>query len=405
MSAVIDHITTTLPNSDGSLFEPLARDYVQTFSVILGHPVHVENLGLLGADGWFKSVRFVLAGISHLLEGTGSSQSGPGPISRESPAPGTTRQSSVTPFNGRSRLSSQRGSGQVRQSELSVLVQCLLFLVSASNAPCMTQRQAITEAILRVLRLRLHFGTIQRVAFAILNCILVNAAGDDPEFGRTTTTEIIPLLAYWWQPRTINNDELLLSVRNEMLKTIHAVHLYLDSLLRDDSSPTLLKEVDDLLDSLWAEYSKRSHQSRLRAEDLSFSAIASSSGHFATSLFALQPFAHDAEHRWAIVETMSRLESIYLRYAIGDSHHPRAEDFDAQPRKKQRLLGRHHRILENMLSLEGSVKLTALQLIPFFLPRSSASEDEFLELMDNLMPIISDKQGMLSSWAMIACAR
>lgn len=404
VSAVIDHITTTLPTSDGSLFEPLARDYMHTFSVIVGHPIHVENLALFDADGWFKSVQFVLAGISHLLEGTDSSPSGPGPSSRDSPAPGTARSSSVTPVNGRSRGLSQRGSGQIKHSELSVLVQCLLSLVSASNAPCLTQRQAITGAVIRVLRLRLHFGTIQRLAFAILNSVLLNAAGDDPEFGRTTTTEIVPLLAYWWQPRTINNDELLLSVRNEMLKTIHAIHSYLESLLRDASSPTFLKEAEDLLDSLWAEYSNRSYQARLRLEDLSFSAMSFPSGHFATGLFALQPFAQDAEHQWAVVETMSRLESVYLRYAKGNSQYSSAQGFDSQPRKKQRLVGRHHRILEKISSPEGSVSLTALQLIPFFLPRSGASEDEVLGLMDHLMPIISDKQGVLSSWAMVACA-
>lgn len=405
VQALIIHIAETLPESEGEAPEPLALEYIQMLVVILEHHVHVENLALLDADGWLACADLLLARLSRLLESAESAGSGPGLINRDSPAPGTMRQSSTSHANGQATVPSQRRGVQLTQSEVSSLVQCLLSLVSASNAPCMLRRQEISSAILGVLHLRLNFGKLQRAAFAVLNCILLKTAGDDPAFGQATTTEVIPLLSYWWQPRALDNDELLFSVRDEMLKTIHVVHLYLDGLLQEASSAALLGEVEDLLDSLWTEYSQRSLQSRLRLEDLSFSSMNFPSGHFSTDLFTLRPFTQDAERRWTVVETMARLEGIFLRHVSSNSQRLSSEDSDIQPRKKRRVAGGSHRIHQKVMSSDSAVRFSALQLIPFFLPRSIAPAEDILTFVDDLLPIISDKQGMFSSWAMIACAR
>lgn len=401
--AVIDHIIDILPDRDGEFFQPLARDYTQTLVVLLGYPVHVENLAVLGAAGWEKCVDFIVDRISRLVGGTDSTTCGTELVSRDTPAPVSGRQSSVASLNGRSGTPSQRGSTQPQQNDLVLLMQGLLSLVSASNGPCITRGRPISHAVFQILRLRGNFGRLQRMAFATLNCILLQTAGDDPTLGRTITTEVLPLLSYCWQPRVIDNDELLFSVRDEILKTIQGIRLYLDRLLQDGSSPALLSDVEDLLDNLWAEYSQRSQQSRLRLEDLTFSSLPVSPDQFSTPLFALRPFTQEAERRWALIETMSRLEVIFLRHARASA--PRQGAEVEQPRKKQRLASGSHRLQQKMLSSDGAVKLTALQLLPFFLPRSNISEEDFASMVDNLMAVVSDKQGVLSSWAMIACAR
>lgn len=401
VKAVIDHIIDTLPDPDGSFFEPLARNYIQTLETLLANPVHVENLALLDGEGWLKCVDFFIAEISRLFEGVDSSLAGLGFVGRESPVPGTAH-SSIIPSNGRLRNLSQRGTGHPQQNDLLPLIQCLLSLMSAPNAPYMIRRQEISDSVLRVLRLRLNFGKLHRLAFATLNCLILQTAGDDPTLGRTLTVELLPLLSYWWQPRTLDNDELLFSVRDEMLKTIHSIHLYLDSLLHEASSATLLSNVEDLLDNLWSEYSQRSHHSRLRLDDLLFSSITLPPSHFSTSSFTLRPFNQDAERRWALVETIAQLEDIFIRHTRDNSQRPGSGD--EQPRKKQRIAGGSHRIHQKMLSSDSAVTLTALQLIPFFLPRNSASGDDISIIVDDLIPIISDKQGLVSSWAMIASA-
>ncbi|KUI56944.1 Serine/threonine-protein kinase tel1 [Cytospora mali] len=413
--AVIDHIMDTLPDRHDEFFEPLAPDYMQTLVVIFRSPVYVESLAFQvfqqpeeidvedpNENGWIVSMDFFIRRISHLLDGADTS-SVSGLVGRDSPTPGAARHSSVGPSSARPRLLSQHGSGQVQRNDLLAPLECLLSLVSASNAPCKLRSQEVSDVVLRILRLRLKLDRLHRIAFAILNRILLQTAGEDVNLGLSQTRELVPILSYWWQPRALDNDQLLFAVRDEILKTIHAIHLFLDSLLQDHSSAALLIHVEDLMDDvLWGEYSQRNHRSRLRLDDLTFSSLSSSSKQFSTNVFAIRPFAQDAERRWALLEVMSRLECIFLRHTRGTAQRPTTEE--EQPRKKQRIAGGSDRIHQKLLSSDVAIRLTALQLIPFFLPLSSPDEEEIISVMEDLMPMIGDKQGLLSSWAMIACA-
>lgn len=401
--AVIDHITDALPDRDGDFCQPLVKSYLETLAILLGNPVHVETLASVNGEKWVSCVDFILDRISSLVEGANSSVTGLVLVSRDSPAPGNAGQSSTAYANGRLHASSQRSQVQSQQHELLSLTQALLSLISASNAPYLLRCRQISDAILQVLRQRINFGSLHRVAFGILNCILLKTAGDDPSLGNTITKQVVPLLSYWWLPRAIDTDEMLLSVKDEMLMTMHGIHLHLDHLLQESQSGALLGELEDLLDNLWTEYSQRSSQTRLRLEDIIFSSLAVPSGHFRTDLFALRPFTQDAERRWALLDTMSVLESIFLRHT--GSNEQRLDTQDEQPRKKQRLAGSSNRLHQKMTSSDAAVKLTALQLTSFLLPRSNRSGIDIVTTMDDLIPIISDKQGALTSWAMIACAR
>lgn len=403
LKAVIDHILDTLPDRNGELFKPLARDYSRTVAVLLSYPPHLENLAISDASGWLACVDFAVTGILRLLEGTGLTPFAVALSDRESPAPNSGIPSSASHANGRSQTVKHRVSSSLLQSELPSLVQCLLSLMSASNAFYLERSKQIYDVVLLILRLRIHSQKLNRMLFAILNNILSRTVGNDPAVGRAIATEVVPLLRYCWQPRAIDNDEMLFSVRDEMLKTMHGVHLYIDSLLQDGSSSTLLDDVEDLLDTLWTEYSRRSQQSRLRQEDLTFSSAPVPAGHFRTPLFALRPFAQDAERRWAMIESMSCLEIMVLRHAKSTNRRP--DTTEEQPRKRQRLSGGTYRMQQKMMSSDDSVKLTALQLLPFYLPTSTITAEDLAEFVDNLMPMISEKQGLLSSWAMIACAR
>ncbi|KAI3399398.1 hypothetical protein diail_7125 [Diaporthe ilicicola] len=400
--AVLDHITDTLPTHDGDFFEPLKQDYMQTLVILLDIPANVENLALKDASGWKQCVIFLVDRICSLLDGADSA-SASSLFGRDSPAPGTARHSSVGPSSARSRLGTQRGAAvQVQRNDLLSLLQCLQSLVSAPNAPCMSKRQDITDAVLRVLRLRFDLDKLHRFAFSILNRILLQTAGDDPALGQDLTRELVPLLGYWWQRRTLDKDELQFSVRDEMLKTIHAISVYLDYLLQEDPTAALLQQVEELLDELWGEYSSRNPRARLRLDDLSFSSLTVSPNHFATDLFALKPLSQHAERRWALVEVMSRLEFIFLEHSKSNSQRLTMED--SQPRKRQRRAGGSNRIHQKLLASDVATKLTALQLLPFFLPLGNLDQEEILTLMEDLLPMIGDKQGLLSSWAMIACA-
>ncbi|PSR78097.1 hypothetical protein BD289DRAFT_377079, partial [Coniella lustricola] len=403
LRAVIDHILDTLPDRNGELYAPLAREYAQTLAVLLGYSAHVENLAISDASGWLACADFAITGILRLIEGSKSTSSATASSDRDSPAGSFAPPPSVSNVDDR-RLQavSRRVSSMLLQSELPSLVECLSALMSASNAPYRERSKEIYDLVILLLRLRIHSQRLHRMLFAILNGILLHSVGEGPETGRAIAADVVPLLRYCWQPRAIDNDEMLFSVRDEMLKTMHGVQLYIDSLLQDGSSSTLLNDLEDLLDTLWAEYSRRSQQSRLRQEDLTFSSTRVPAGHFSTPLFAIRPLAQDAERRWAMVETMSCLEIVFLRHTRTTMQHP--EDTEEQPRKRQRLSGGTIRVQQKMSSHDDSVQLTALQLLPFYLSASAISPEDWLHFVDNLIPMISDKQGFLSSWAMIACA-
>lgn len=411
--AVIDHIMDTLPDRHDTFFEPLASDYMQTLVVLFGSPVYVESLAFQvfqvprdnkpNTNGWIICVDFFVRRICHLLDGADDTSS-PGLVGRDSPGPGTARHSSVGPSSARSRLLHQHGSGQIQRNDLLAPLECLLSLVSASNAPCKLRHQEVSDVVVRILRLHLKLDRLHRIAFAILNRILLQAAGEDVALGLTQTREVVPLLSHWWQPRALDNDELLFAVRDEILKTIHAIHLYLNSPLQEDSSGDLISQVEDLLDDvLWGEYSQRNHRSRLRLDDLTFSSMTTISEQFNTRIFSIRPFAQDAERRWALLEVMSRLEYICSRYTRSSSQRPTTEE--EQPRKKQRISGGSNRIHQKLLSSDVATKLTALQLVPFLLSTNSPEEEDLLSVVEDLMPMIGDKHDLLSSWAMIACAR
>lgn len=401
VKAVVDHILDFLPvpKKPGEHFEPVARHYNLVLITLLNYSANVESLARSDATRWVACLRLFVARISWLLDATDSSE----PNRRESPLPNAGHTSSSVSSNPRLRIPSQRTPGQAQLGDITVLVQCLTALLSASNAPCVDHCHQVSVPLLKVLSLPLGFGKLQRAAFAALNCLLLQTAGDDPGFAKDLTKDLLPLMTYWWQPRTMDNDELLSSVRDEMLKTMHAIHPYLDSLIRDTSSAALLREVEDLLDTLWSEYSQRSVHSRLRLDDLLFSPAASPNTYFSTPSFTLRPFSQDAERRWVVLEIMSHLEDIFLRHTKENSQRPSGED--EQPRKKRRITGSTHRIRQKLLSSELATKLTALQLVPFFLPWNSVSEVDVDSIVEDLIPLISDKQGLLASWAMLAGAR
>lgn len=403
VKAAVDHILDMLliPKRPGEFFEPVADDYIQALAILLSNASHVESLARSDAGRWLSCVDLLIARMSWLLESADSSISILEPNRHESPIP--NHHFSNVSSNGRSRIPSQRGSCQLQQGDVLVLLQCLSSLVSASNAPCIDRCHQISDPVLKVLRLPLGFGRLHKAAFATLNCILLQTAGDDPSFGKELTRDLLPLVTYWWQPRTLDNDEFLSSVRDEMLKTMHAIHPYVDSLIREAASAELLREVEELLDTLWAEYSQRSVHSRLRLEDLTFSPVAVPTTYFYTSSFTLRPFSQDAERRWVVLEIMSHLEDIFLRHTKDNSQRPTGED--EQPRKKRRIASGTHRIHQKMLSSDPATKLTALQLIPFFLPWNSVSEVDIDSIVQDLVPLISDKKGLLASWAMLAGAR
>ncbi|KAK3494880.1 uncharacterized protein B0T23DRAFT_313216 [Neurospora hispaniola] len=393
-TAIADHITQTLLASDGNYFEPLLKGYVKALSAFLNVQVNVENLAAFGGEKWESSIDLCLNAISRFLE---AAEHDSGTSVRASPAPGTpatSRAGSVGPLSA---------SVQVNGQLAIEFLACVKALTSASNAPVLRRAERISQLVLRVLTLRhIKLGELQRDSFSILNNILVRVQTESIALTNTITTALVPVLSHCWQPRSLSRDAMSNSLKDEMLKTLYGIHLYLESLLREATDDKLLQDIEDLLDSLWSEYSRRDDKTRLQLEDVTFSAMQLHPDHPLTMVFGLRPYHLAGEQNWALLENIALLEIVYAKNSQRDRQH--LEDEPDKPRKRRRVIGSSNRIHQKLISQDSAVQLTALQLTPFLSALKHPSLEEVKGALVDLSQFISAKQGLVASWAMIACS-
>ncbi|KAI8211796.1 Serine/threonine-protein kinase TEL1 [Colletotrichum sp. SAR 10_76] len=218
--AVIDHITQTLPGpgEDADFVEPLLKDYVRSLAALLGHQPNSEHLAILDADGWLACVDFCIDTVSRYLENADRDS-----VSRASPAPGTASMGFST---GRSTNPSQRVTGQIHRGTVQDLLHCIYLLVIPPNAPLWRRTKDLSKTLIQIL----HTDDLSRAS--------------------SLARDLVPLVSHWWQGRTVSQDEMLNSVRDEMLKTIFLTHLHLECLVFQEDDH-VLKDIEDLIDALW----------------------------------------------------------------------------------------------------------------------------------------------------------
>jgi len=388
--AIIDHITQVLPGPEDTYIGPLLNDYVKALSTFLGVAANVESLSAFSGEGWEICVDFCVEAISRYLE---AGERDSGFLSRGSPAPGNgSRGKSVVVPQGSNQISSQ----------LAVeFLLCLNSLVSASNAPVPRRADKTSRVVLQILQLRQQkMGELHKVSFSTITNIFLRVQAGDVVLAKRLTRSLIPLLSHWWQPRVISRDAMLNSIRVEMLKTTYALHLYLDALLREPSEASLLQDVEELLDALWSEYSKKEEKSRLHLDDLSFTSMNLPEDHPRTAAFCIRPFNIAAEQNWTFFENLAILETIYAR----NSQAPAQPDME-QPRKKRRAISSPNRLHQKMLSQDPNSQWTALQLTPFLVKLKQLSVDDITELLSDIARCMPTKQTPAASWGMLAYAR
>jgi len=394
--AIIDHITQTLPGRSGEDYiAPLLKDYIRALLALLNNSANVEQISALDGEGWIICVDFLVEVASRLMEGSERESAS---LSRASPAP------SLTFSTGRSgTASTQRFSEKVPSTTLGYVLESILALVSATNAPLQQRVEQISSILIQALRLRQITSTaVLQPAFTALNFIISRCQGDDLSLIHGITRDVVPLMVHWWQPRSsTSQDESRNSFRDEILRVIFGLQLHIEHLAGNPAESGFLEQIERLLNALWMEYSKRDDRSRLQINDLTFSFL--HTDYFNNSVFGLRPFAIEAERRWAIVEVIARLESIYSRASKRSTH--KVPEKDEQPRKRRRVEENAGQLGDRLGSRDPGVRLTALQVLPFLVRRCEPSREELAGSLTDLAAFITNKLSTVSSWAMIACAR
>ncbi|KAK1637242.1 phosphatidylinositol 3 [Colletotrichum phormii] len=397
MLALIDHVTQTLPcptgSEDGPYVEPLLKDYVKTILALLSHQSNVEYLVTLDATGWKTCIDFCVDAVRVYLDNA-DRDSG----SRGSPAPGTA---SLGFSTGRSTNASQRTPGQIHRGTIQDLVHCIHLLVRPPNAPLHERYSVLSETIIQVLQLR-HLGLSQviQLSFASINKIFVEIQANDISQAANLARDLVPLISHWWQARTVSQDEMLNSIRDEMLKTMLIVHLHLESLVCLDGDDTARNELKGLADSLWLEYSRRSKHSQLQLDDLTFVPQRLPEDYFTLELFGLRIHNQEGERRWALCQNLAILERIIWKSRKQDN----LQSSEEQPRKKRKTYVAATRLQEKLQSPSSAVRIIALQLVPFLLELKTFSAVEVSDLVIDLAGLVGDKDSTVVSWAMLACS-
>jgi ataxia telangiectasia mutated family protein len=392
--AIVDHITQVLPGPEDSYVAPLLKDYVKALSTFLDNSAIVENLAASSGKSWDACVKFCLDALSRYLE-TGDRDGSS--LSRGSPAPGATARSASVAI-------SQGSAGQIGSQTALEFLFCLSSLMAAPNAPVPKEADKVSHMLLQILQLRqMKIGELQKVAFATLNVIFLRIQAEDVSLSKRLVRDLIPLLSHWWQPRALSRDAMLNSIRDEMLKTIYGTHQYVESLLRDSADESFLQDVEDLLDALWSEYSRREERARLQLDDVTFTGMRLPTDHPCTAIFSLRPYNQAGEQNWALLENLAILEAAYSRYS--QREHSQQQPDNGHTRKRRRVAGSQNRIHQKVQSLDPAVRLSALQLIPFLAKQKQPSLDDIVEAMADLSKSVTAKQGTVASWAMLACSR
>ncbi|KAK7428951.1 Serine/threonine-protein kinase tel1 [Neonectria magnoliae] len=396
--AVIDHITQVLPGPNDDYVPPLLQDYVKALTEVLSRQAHVELLSRKEGQAWDICVDFFLGVALHILPDEG--ENALLILSRASPAPG----SAVGRSTGRSTPStqSQKRTGHGEGGPLKDVLEGLYHLVMAANAPLLRRFKEIAEVVLRVLGMKqLSLGSVQTLGFSILNAIFSATHADDLTYANSLVRSTVPLMSYWWRSEKVSQDEVIRALRIEISKSILLMHLHIEHSALHSSDDTVHRDIEDLAENLWVEYSKRGEAFRLQLSDVTFSPSNLPSYHPQLPLFGLRPHNLYGEGQWSVVENLGSLERIMILSLQKDSGV--ASGVDEQPRKRRRLHQDTSRVRLKLKAVDIAVRRTALQLVPFILATGAFGRDDLLDLLPDLVALAGDKNPVTASWALVAC--
>lgn len=385
--AITDHITDILQTPGQKLFDLLCVDYTKCLSTLLSYPPHVEHLG---ASEWEKLITFCLRSIG-LKEDEDSDQ-----------ASSNDRRSTLDDFvtgvsrgSTPSRTSSAlavREKPRGDQSAITEALTCIQLLTASPNAPIQDSAERILDGLTKFLTSSAITGSGHLAAISSLNSVVMRALFDQSSLVRVSMLDLIPTIRQLWATKSAGlKDELLVTITLCMVIIIDAAHR--------EPSEMLAQSIDNLVDTLYSEYTRRSEKDILQIDELAFYQKASAQGQ---RLF-IGP-RHEtprSEHNWTIVWVIAKLmdlsEEVTSRLLL-----PRAAGEASS--KKQRLTSLIQDVFRDSTTSSGVRRICALQLIPFIIQHNENMESRE-SLLRRLIPYVLDDSGAISSWTMVAIAR
>ncbi|KAI6709508.1 hypothetical protein JHW43_007959 [Diplocarpon mali] len=379
VEAVVEHITQTLQKEDGGYYEPLLQPYLKALTALFEFQPNVERLK---PEVWLQVVDFCIQGLTTYLD------EHDGDVPRSFSGNGASHPSGCMTKSSHAR----NHEGSLNRQNVEEILQTLHLLLSAPQTPLASRAS------------QLH-----QVAFSILNIVLDFSREERVTFCQSAAQDILPVICRLWQGKALAKDEMLNSIRDEMLSLIFSVHLHLERALMDEDTPDdLTSKLEELLEAFKADYAKRSDRDQLQLDDLDMADFGKKHEDipFYLYLFQLRPHNLKAERNWAILRTIGIIERLVCigQQRMISAINAKDVNGDDHPRKRQRMLRYSDRLLDPLRAKDENLRLAGLQIVPFVLQDSQIPASALTALLTQLRICAGDKRGNISAWALLAIA-
>lgn len=396
LAAVVDHITQVIAGPNGTQIEPILDNYGKALSDLVGFPSHVEHLATSEKARWHACIDFFIGAIHRAMPKDADELES---MRQDSPRLGTPVGRSMT-VRASSVLYSARGGDVARKGQLDDALDALQNLTIGSNAPLLDRLDELTEVALRVLGSGNGSLRSKIASFAIINNLLTVSKCEKETEARVLTQSLVPIIAYWWRSDKSDRDSALAGLRQEILKTIMLISPPLEYLVLKMADKETADELDQLLEGLWMEYSRR--ETKLQLDDITFSQSELMNGYLQHKFFGLKTHNTEAEQRWMLVYCIAVLESTLARYSRKSQEHARS-DQDSR-RKKRRTELHENRLLKRFNAGDTNIQFAALHILPFILTNQEILPEDLTELLQLLLELTNHKDSLVVSWSLISLA-
>ena len=357
---------------------------------IFEHQPHVEHL-----RDWKEFLDFCLGGIRIHLEAVDLSTS---MISNGRSA--TDTQNASAARTAKSFTSQPGNRGIAHSSPCAEFIMCVRWLVQAPNAPLENERAAILSAMVDFLHSAQLVGRGHQDAFVAINLVLARIANDHGIIVRSTILELVPLIKELWSNRRS-------AMREEMLTTLIYSEAHIESLIGEPDKVSFRTVVENLIEVMMTEYSKRPEKDILQLNDLSFRLPCTDRGGSSptqTQAFHLQSLR--AESQWALVYLLASFSVTIDQSTQHDAEQDQDMDVEMEmdqnlPNKKAKrapVFDDHLRRIS--LGLPSS-RTCYLQLVSFMLTQESFDAKALSGVLERVSGFLGDSNQVISSWAML----
>ena len=404
VKALVEHIIQTLPTADGGYCEPLIADYFRALATLLEYKAHPEHF--LG-DDWHELVDFCVQAARDLTRASEPDESGLSNGSRflngsRSNRAGYGRSATPSSIGDYGRMSSnsiaQRAAEFYLKGSDDQTVLCLQYLVSVPNAPISDRADVVLATLVEILQTYQRASSTQQAAFECINSIMSRIIAMNIDLPLQTMKRVIPLLRRFWEPK-----EGAAAFNDTLLAFLSYGQILLPRMISEDQTGDCNTTLKALVEVLRNDYCSRRHRGQLQLDDLVLldpSRSTSRQMPLSTRTIQVKLDGLRAESPWCLISRSTAI-IVALENAEIARKDPLDED-EVQDPKRQRL---EHPIDDLLHHVKGSLlpeKLYGLQMLLFLYDSLPLDEATLQCHLDALLPCLSESDGSIVSWAMLA---